>query len=860
MAATSTSVNVIERLPPHNLEAEQSVLGSLLIDRDAIIKVAAFLRPEAFYSVANELIYRAILDLYNRREPTDFVTLSDELQRRGQYDQAGGLSYLSSLLNAVPTAVHVEYYARIVERAAILRRLIDAGTRIVDIGFREGIETEEALDAAERAIFDVSQSRQSRDFVSMGEVLDRFFDQIDYLQQHRGEVVGVATGYADLDQLTGGMQRSDLIIVAARPSMGKCLTAQSLIDDPDSGARLTIEQAVHTRLSKVLGVSSLGQVRSTSVGDWIDSGVKPCARVTTRTGRRVEVTLHHPFLTATGWRPLSELKVGDAIAVPRVVPLFGAVTPPAWLARLLAYYVAEGGLTGTVPQFSNADPVIIDDFLAIIREQFPGLAIRQERVTYAVARPDWRGKQDANPVTQILRDHGLWGKSAHYKRFPDVVWTWDRSSLGEFLRVLVSCDGTVYPLAGFPRIEFTVASEDLARDVQHAFLRFGIVSKLWQKTAASWRVEVTEPESVDRFVTEIGWIGAKASREFRVVRDGSRRSNNGHPPRLVWTIVRNRCAAKHLSLTELGRRAGFPSTNPHCLRSIPRRRLAGYAAVLDDDGLRLAASNDLYWDEIVAIEEIGDQHVYDLTVPDGANFIADDVCVHNTSLALGMAYGAAVVHGRTVGIFSLEMSAEQLVQRILSMETGVDTHRLRLGQIDDGEWDRISRAFGRLSEAPIYIDDTASASIMDIRSKARRLQAEQGLDMIVVDYLQLMSSRRTENRVQEISEISRGLKGLARELNVPVVALSQLSRAVESRADHKPMLSDLRESGSIEQDADVVVFIYREDKYEEDSEKKGIAEIIVAKHRNGPVGSINLRFFDRTARFADLEIYPGPGL
>ena len=443
---------VIERLPPHNLEAEQSVLGSLLIDRDAIIKVASFLKPEDFYLNANGLIYGAVLDLYNRREPTDMITLSDELTRRVQYDQAGGLAYLSSLLSAVPTAVHVEYYARIVERTATLRRLIDAGTQVVDIGFRDGIDTEEALDAAERAIFDVSQRRQTKDWTSMGEVLDKFFDQIDYLQQHRGEVVGVATGYSDMDQMTGGLQRSDLIILAARPSMGK------------------------------------------------------------------------------------------------------------------------------------------------------------------------------------------------------------------------------------------------------------------------------------------------------------------------------------------------------------------------------------------------------------------------TSLALGIAYGAAVVHKRTVGIFSLEMSAEQLVQRILSMETGVDSHRLRLGQIDDNEWDRISRAFGRLSEAPIYVDDSSSSSIMDVRSKARRLQAEQGLDLIIVDYLQLMSGRRTENRVQEISEISRGLKGLARELNVPVVALSQLSRAVESRSDHRPMLSDLRESGSIEQDADIVMFIYREDKYDEESEKKGIAEIIIAKHRNGPVGSVNLRFFDRTARFADLELYPGPGM
>jgi len=440
----------LERQPPHNQEAEQSLLGSLLLDRDAIIKVAASVKPEDFYLPSNGRIYQAILDLYNRREPPDFVTLADELGRREQLDSVGGIAYLSGLMNAVPTAVHVEYYGRIVERTATLRRLIDAGTQIVGIGYQDAIDVEDALDAAERTIFEVSQKRQTKDFVSIAEVLDKFFDQIDYLQEHRGEVVGVPTGFTDMDQLTGGLQRSDLIILAARPSMGK------------------------------------------------------------------------------------------------------------------------------------------------------------------------------------------------------------------------------------------------------------------------------------------------------------------------------------------------------------------------------------------------------------------------TSLALGIAYGAAVANGKSVGIFSLEMSAEQLVQRLLSMETGVDSHRLRLGQIDDGEWDRISRAFGRLAEAKIFIDDGSGSSIMDVRSKARRLQAEHGLDLIVIDYLQLMSARRTENRVQEISEISRGLKGLARELNVPVLALSQLSRAVESRADHHPMLSDLRESGSIEQDADIVLFIYREDKYEEDSEKKGIAEIIVAKHRNGPVGSINLRFFDRTARFADLELYREP--
>ncbi|MFL5761492.1 MAG: replicative DNA helicase [Thermomicrobiales bacterium] len=441
---------MVDRLPPHNLEAEQSLLGSLLIDRDAIIKVATSIKQDDFYSGANGTIYQAIVDLYNRREPTDFVTLTDQLTRQERLDQIGGVAYLTSLLNIVPTAVHVEYYGKIVERTATLRRLIDAGATIVSIGYRDGVELEDALDASERAIFDVSQRRSTRDFQSIADVLDRFFDQIDYMQQHRGEVVGVPSGFADLDQLTGGLQKSDLIIIAARPSVGK------------------------------------------------------------------------------------------------------------------------------------------------------------------------------------------------------------------------------------------------------------------------------------------------------------------------------------------------------------------------------------------------------------------------TAFALGMAYGAAVQRAKTVGIFSLEMAAEQLIQRLLATETGVDSHRLRLGQIDDSEWDRISRAFGRLSEANIYIDDSAGLNVMEVRSKARRLQAEHGLDLLIVDYLQLMYARRSENRVQEISEISRGLKSLARELNIPVIALSQLSRAVESRADHRPMLSDLRESGSIEQDADIVMFIYRDEVYDPNTEKKGIAEIIVAKHRNGPVGSINLRFFERTARFADLELYREP--
>ena len=227
--------------------------------------------------------------------------------------------------------------------------------------------------------------------------------------------------------------------------------------------------------------------------------------------------------------------------------------------------------------------------------------------------------------------------------------------------------------------------------------------------------------------------------------------------------------------------------------------------------------------------------------------------VGKTSLALNMALNAAS-QGLTVGVFSLEMSKMQLVERLLAAEARVDSWRLRTGNLSDDDFPRLGRAMGKLSEMSLYIDDSANLTAMQIRTKARRLQAEKGLDLVIVDYLQLMdSSVRNDSRVQEISEISRSLKGLARELDIPVLALSQLSRAVEQRPNKRPQLSDLRESGSIEQDADVVMFIYREDMYDRNSENQNIANILIAKHRNGPTGEIDLYFQKETMQFKNLD-------
>ncbi len=229
-----------------------------------------------------------------------------------------------------------------------------------------------------------------------------------------------------------------------------------------------------------------------------------------------------------------------------------------------------------------------------------------------------------------------------------------------------------------------------------------------------------------------------------------------------------------------------------------------------------------------------------------------------SSLALSLAQNAAQRYAARVAIFSLEMSSEQMVQRLLSMEAGIDSHRLRMGEVYEEEWPILMEAANKLATTNIFIDDTPGATVMDIRTKARRLYAEHGLDMIMIDYMQLMSGSagggRNENRQQEISYISRSLKELARELSVPVVALSQLSRAVESRSDKRPMLSDLRESGSIEQDADVVMFIYREDYYVEDTDRQNIADVIIAKHRHGSTGSVGLFFRKELTQFRDLEI------
>jgi replicative DNA helicase len=443
---------VAERLPPHDIEAEESVVGSLLINSDSIHQIATFLKPDDFYREKNRWAYEACFSLYERSEAIDQVTVAHELERQARLEAIGGAAYLSHLVSIVPTSLHIEHYAQIVHRTSVMRRLIDAASRIESIGYEAQPEVDAALGKAEEILFRLRHGQRSRDFVSLRDLLNRYFEESE-VRPFQGDVL--YSGFRALDDILGGFRRSDMIVLAARPSLGK------------------------------------------------------------------------------------------------------------------------------------------------------------------------------------------------------------------------------------------------------------------------------------------------------------------------------------------------------------------------------------------------------------------------TSLALSIARNAAVQQKAHVAIFSVEMARDQLVQRLLASEANIDTHRLRLGEQTEGEERRMMEATGVLSEAPIFIDDSAILRVVEMKSKARRLHADQGIDLIILDYLQLVRGDGRENRVQEMTEISRSIKELARELDVPVIAVSQLSRASEWRASHRPQLSDLRDSGSIEQDADVVLFIYRDDVYfTEDEWKKqhldepyprGVADIIVAKHRNGPIGERQLRFLARTVRFQDMD-------
>ncbi len=935
------------RVPPHDLDAERAVIGAMLVSETAVAAVAERLAAEDFYSEVHRIIYAAMMRLYSRGDPIDQLTLTNELRNVDEFDRVGGRPYVFQIVESVPTAANAGRYADIVRGKALLRAVIDVGSRITEDAFREPENVSEALDSAEQLIYGVS-NRTLRDHLApVSELAPGTLEMIQRLYEQEGEVTGVETGFEDLDRLTTGFHKSDLVILAARPAMGKCLSADAEIV-LDDGSINTIEQIYARRKGRLMTLGENLRFSWVRPSAYVDDGVKPVFRVKTRLGREIKTTITHPFLTVEGWRKLDELSVGDHVAVPRRMPVFGREPLGAHRVKLLAYMLGDGSMTGVVPRFTNADPTIREDFMVAINE-FGGLGVREEtfggtrtptlcvradravvqrhRETFARTlrravlesrRPareiaaramvspasltNWsQGKTVPGVATSLLlrealadaveldvadlararknapnglrlwlEDLGLWGSAAKDKFVPDIVFRTPPEELALFLNRLFATDGWATVLAsGQAQLGYCTVSKKLAKQVQHMLLRFGVVAALCERSVKygesrrrAFQLNITEPRSMRTFVEEIGIFGKEAAlgRVRRALEGKRPHTNRDLIPREAWKLVDRGRDGK--SWASVSRRMGFgPGHNLHVgTRAISRDRMYRFAEALGDQRLRELAESDVYWDEIVSIEPLGMEQVYDLTIPGTHNFVANDVCVHNTAMALNAIWHASGEKKMPVAIFSLEMSKEQLVQRLISQTTRIPAQALRSGNVKAEDWPKLVRGVAEVARAPIWIDDTASITLMEIRAKVRRLSSqlnatgERPLSLVVVDYLQLMigQGNRQENRQQEIAEISRGLKILARDLDVPVLAIAQLSRAVEARHDKRPLLSDLRDSGAIEQDADMVMFLYRDEYYNSDSDDKGIAEVIVGKHRNGPTGKVQLAWLEQYTKFASL--------
>ncbi|HEX9259669.1 MAG TPA: replicative DNA helicase [Acidimicrobiales bacterium] len=761
------------RVPPHNLAAEESLLGALLLSKDAVLVVAeSGITAADFYKPAHQHIYEAIRVLASAGQPVDAVTVAEELRRAALLEEVGGPGLLLEIQAATPAISNAGRYARIVQDTALLRRLITVAGDIAEIAYDEPDDVAKAVDQAEAKVFEIAEHRVTDSTKPLGDLLVAAMTDLEHAYERGTAITGTPTGFTDLDELLNGLQPSTLNVVGARPSMGKCIAADTELLDPATGELVTAAE-LHRRgvAGEWVQVPSLGndgKLCVTTPSAFVDDGIKPVFEVRTRLGRVVRTTITHPFLTEQGWRRLGDLVPGVRVAVPCRLPWFGTQRLCGGEIVLLAHVLGDGGLRRSAEQLR-------DD------------AVRRGRSVDVDARV-------------VLRDHGLWHATEDDLTIPPAVQRLRREQLLHFLHRLLDANRAVRP-GSHQREAFAARSERLVRGVQHLLLRFGVVTAL--------HTRLVPHRSDGRTVHHLE------------VDDATAVTADADAAALVGVCSRRLVATGATGALQEADTITHPSVRA-----------------------------DVYWDEIVAITPCEPEQVYDLTIPGLHNFVAADVLVHNTAFALGIATHVAAEANLPVLFFSLEMGHRELTQRILAAEARVDSQKMRTGRLTEQDWSRIGKAIGRL-EAPLFIDDNPNVTVMEIRAKARRLAARYGrLGLVVVDYLQLMTGRTSaENRQVEVSEISRGLKILARELEAPIIALSQLSRNLESRADKRPMLADLRESGSIEQDADVVMFIYRDEVYHPDSQDRGVAEVAVSKHRNGPIGTRRLVFLAPYTRF-----------
>jgi replicative DNA helicase len=744
--------NGFDRQPPQDLTAEQSVLGGMMLSKDAIADVVEVLRPGDFYRPAHQLVYDCVLDLYSRGEPADAVTVAAELERRGELRRVGGAPYLHTLIATVPTAANASYYAEIVAEKATLRRLVEAGTRIVQMGYSgaDGADINEIVDRAQSSIYEVTERRMSEDYVALEELLQPTMDEIDAIASRGGTSLGIPTGFADFEAVTNGLHPGQMIIIAARPGIGKALALDTPLPTPTGWTTMgAVAVGDHLlgadgRPTRVVAATEVLRDRPCfevefSDGTVIVADAEHQWLTETRTARQVRTTAEiADTLRDTTDRPNHSVTNAGPLDLPERELLVPPYTFGAWL----------GDGDADSARFATTDPEV-------------GWHIEAEGLTLA----------DHGTLAAGLRTIGVLGG----KRIPADYLRASEQQRRALLAGLLDTRGTVTPAGA---VRFEVAGDRLAEDAHELVVSLG------------YRCSLTSDRPDTHTIT------------FSTQDD-------------VFRLERKRLLHKeHRDDSRTGSRH-IVEVRP--VPTIPVR----------------------------CVEVDNPEHLY----------LAGRAMVptHNSTLGLDFARSCSITHRMTSVIFSLEMSRTEIVMRMLSAEAKIRLGDMRGGRMTDDDWTRLARRMSEVSEAPLFVDDSPNMTMMEIRAKARRLKQRHDLKLIVVDYMQLMTSgKRVESRQQEVSEFSRQLKLLAKELEVPVIAISQLNRGPEQRTDKRPMLADLRESGSLEQDADMVILIHRPDAFERDDPRAGEADLILAKHRAGPTATITVAHQLHYSRFADL--------
>jgi replicative DNA helicase len=749
-----------ERTPPHDLAAEQCVLGGMMLSKDAISDVLDVIKARDYYRPAHQLLHEVILDLYGRGEPADAVTVAAELTKRGEIGRMGGAPYLHTLIASVPTAANAGYYARIVMERAVLRRLVEVGTRIVQLGYTGDGDANELVDRAEAEVYGVTDRRVSEDYLSLSEIMPGALEEIEAIGSRGGTLSGVPTGFADLDSLTNGLHAGQMVVIAARPAMGKALALDTPLPTPTGWTTMGDVQVG----DKLLGAD--GRPITVTAATEIMTG-RPCYEVVFDDQTRIIADADHQWATTTraDRRVADALRPGaDGSAVLSDRRIAASVRTTGEIARTL--------LRGDGHGFNHAVPVAQP--LDLPSAELP-------IAPYVLGTWLGDGSRSTSPSLPGL---GVLSN----KHIPAQYLRASRQQRMALLAGLLDTDGTVNRTGS---VQFTGTSRRLAADVRELVLSLGYRCGMWTKRVAG-RTEASSIAYTITFTT--------TDDVFRLGR--KRDTHRQRRPESTTARVRQRMI---VAVREV------PSVPVRCVQ------------VDAPDCLYLASRS---------------------MIP-----------THNSTLALDIVRAASIKAGLTSVLFSLEMSRNEITMRLLSAEARVPLQAMRTGQLGEDDWTKLARRMSEVVDAPLFIDDSPNMSMMEIRSKCRRLKQRHDLRLVVVDYLQLMSSpKRVENRQQEVSELSRSLKLLAKELNVPVVALAQLNRGPELRSDKRPLLADLRESGSIEQDSDVVILLHREDAYEPESPRAGEADLIVAKHRNGPTTTVTVAFQGHYSRFADMAL------